>query len=221
MTISIQPSAADAVMCPTTLVHLASGTFTVETDAADPHVMYLMIGTGGSCVLWTRHFGDLADRDTVLERFKAGALDLTFLGRVTMIFGPPAITIAVDRVIEVGRKIRRAQAEAEAKRQRDHQVIDLYAPDTRRGYKLELKRKSDSDAEWSVRYDRASERDRLCDWLRWQKPRFAEFLKQVAELGSKALTRMLVDEMFETERRIKKEGRGAGGVRPLRMWRGD
>ena len=112
-------------------------------------------------------------------------------------------------------------ADAEDQRRRDHQIINLYAPDTKRGYKLELQRKSDGGAEWSVRYDRAIERDRLCDWLRWQKVRFYEFLDHAAAHGTEALTRLLIDEMFETERRIKKEGRGAGGMRPLRMWRGD
>lgn len=70
-------------------------------------------------------------------------------------------------------------------------------------------------------YDRAIERDRLCDWLRWQKDRFLGFLDYAATHGSEALSRMLIDEMFLVERRVKKEGRGAGGMRPLRMWRGD
>lgn len=205
----------------TSLVHKAVGAFSIETDAADHHVMCLMIDIGGSRALWTRHFGDLADRDAVLERFGSGALDLNFHGRVTMIFGPAAITTAVDRIVESVRRVRQAQAEVEEKRQRDRHVINLYAPDTKRGYKLELQRKGENDADWSVRYDRASERDRLCDWLRWQKPRFAKFLDDAAEHGLEVLTRMLIDEMFATERRVKKEGRGAGGLRPLRMWRGD
>ncbi len=208
----------------TSIVHAAIGAFSVETDAADPHIIRLVaggVGSGGSCDLWTRHFGDLADRDAVLERFQAGALGLTFLARVTMIFGPAAITAAVDRVLEGGRKVRRAQADAEVQHQRDQEVINLYALDTKRGYKLELQRKCDDDAEWSVRYDRAIERDRLCDFARWQKPRFGDFLDHAAEHGAESLTRLLIDEMFETERRIKNEGRGAGGMRPLRMWRGD
>ena len=221
MQMPFDPFDADSPMSPTTLIHVANGLFSIETEVTTPSVMYLMTGTGGPRPLWTRHFGDLTDRDAVLKRFQAGSLDLTFLGRVTMIFGPTAITAAVDRVVTSERKIRNEQAEAEAKRQRDRDVINLYAPDSQRGYKLELQRKSDGDAEWSVRYDRASERDRLCDWLRWQKSRFDEFLEYAAKHGSEALTRMFVDEMFETERRVKKQGRGAGGLRPLRMWRGD
>ena len=50
---------------------------------------------------------------------------------------------------------------------------------------------------------------------------FFAFLDHAAEHGDESLARMLVDEMFATERRVKKEGRGAGGMRPLRMWRGD
>lgn len=217
-------SSNDPAGVATSVVHTARGAFSVETDVSDPHVLRLLATVttvGGAGLLWTRHFGDLADRDAVLERFQAGALDLLFLGRVTMIFGPAAVTAAVDRVVEAGRKVRQAQADAEAKRQRDRLRINLYAPDTKRGYKLELRRKSDHEAEWSVSFDRASERDRLCDWMRWQPSRFAEFLDHAAAHGAEALTRLLVDEMFEAERRIKKEGRGAGGMRPLRMWRGD
>ena len=110
-----------------------------------------------------------------------------------------------------------ALAEREAKIQSEREQMRK----ARQERESELQRKSDSHAEWSVRFDRSSERDRLCDWLRWQKPRFGAFLEHAAEHGTEALTRKLVDEMFETERRIKKEGRGAGGLRPLRMWRGD
>lgn len=206
------------------IVHEAVGRFSIEVDAAYPQMMCLMVADangGGASSIWVRHFGDLADRDEVLKRLQAGSLDLMFLAHVTMIFGPAAISNAVDRIVKAGRTTRHAQAAAEEKRQRDYKVVNLYAPDTKRGYKLELRRKSDNDAEWSVRYDRAIERDRLCDWMRWQGDRFGAFLDHAAEHGSEALARMLTDEMFETERRIKKEGRGAGGMRPLRMWRGD
>ncbi|CAM3248998.1 hypothetical protein SPAN111604_13060 [Sphingomonas antarctica] len=70
-------------------------------------------------------------------------------------------------------------------------------------------------------FDGRSERDRMCDWLRWQKPLFREYLAYAAANGDHALEKRLVDEMFETEARLKKEGRVAGGLRPLRMWRGE
>lgn len=203
------------------LVHKAEGAFSLETDVADAHTLHLVMGWNGTRTLWTRHFGDLIDRDAVLDRFGTGTPDLIFMGRVTAIFGPATIDLAVDDIVNAAREARSEQAETEARRRRDRHIIHLYAPDTKRGYKLQLQRKGESYAEWSVRYDRAIERDRLCDWVRWQKPRFAEFLELAEKHGSEALTRLLTDEMFETERRIKKEGRGAGGMRPLRMWRGD
>lgn len=214
----IEPSIAST---PASVVHAAAGIFSVETQSTDPHTLHLVASYGGTRSLWTRHFGDLADRDALLARISVGAFDLVFYGRVTMIFGPAAITAAFDELVEETRKARGKQAAAEAQRLRDAKIITLYTRDSKRDYKLELQRRSDDEAEWSVRYDRASERDRLCDWLRWQKPRFAAFLDHAAKHGRETLTRMLLDEMFETERRIKKEGRGAGGMRPLRMWRGD
>lgn len=208
-------------IAPASLIHQADGVFSIEMSKADPHVMHLVMAWKGTRMLWTRHFGDLADRDAVLGRFVNGGFDLVFLGRVTAIFGPTTINAAVDKLVEEASESRREAAEAAARRQRDRHIINLYAPNTKRGYKLELRRKGEPDAEWSVRYDRAIERDRLCDWVRWQVPRFAEFLKHAEKRGGEALTRLLTDEMFETERRVKKEGRGAGGMRPLRMWRGD
>ena len=206
------------------IVHTAVGPFSLEIDVADPRVIHLIfcaIGAGDTHALWVRQFGDIADRDAVLERFHSGELDLIFFGRVTIIFGSAAIIAATDSIIDEEREIRQAQLDAEAQRQNDRRVINLYSRDTKRGFHLDLERRNEETAEWSVRYDRASERDRLRDWTRWQKPRFADFLDYAAELGPEELTRLLIDEMFETERRVKKEGRGAGGLRPLRMWRGD
>ncbi len=203
------------------VVREAVGQFSVESSARDPHLLQLIANVGGTRAIWERRFGDLAERDAVLGRIESGALNLPLLGRVTMIFGRKAIDAAVDRIIDDARTAHLRQEKAEAERRRDAKFINLYAPDTKRGYILQLQRKSDEHAEWSVRYDRASERDRLCDWLRWQKPRFGAFLDHAAAHGTESLTGLLIDEMFETERRVKKEGRGAGGLRPLRMWRGD
>lgn len=203
------------------ILQKAVGAFSIELEAENPHFMHLIVEEMRTRRLWTRHFADLIDRDAVIDGFRSGALDLLFLGRATMIFGPATIREAVDGAIDDARQDRLAWAEQEARRQRDHNIIKLFARNTKHGYRLQLERRSESSAEWSVKYDRASERDRLCDWMRWQSERFASFLDHAAKHGSEALTRLLVDEMFETERRVKKEGRGAGGIRPLRMWRGD
>ncbi|WP_375393051.1 hypothetical protein [uncultured Sphingomonas sp.] len=172
--------------------------------------------------IWSRRFDTIDDRDTLLGAVTKGRLDPVFLGRLTMMFGSAALDELADRLIAAARAERAEEVEKAAKRARNHFVVNLYAREGKHGrHVLELQRRNSDEAEWSVTYDRAIERDRLCDWLRWQKERFLGFLDHAAEHGGEALSRMLVDEMFVAERRVKAEGRGAGGTRPLRMWRGD
>ncbi|RYD29280.1 MAG: hypothetical protein EOP89_00350 [Lysobacteraceae bacterium] len=163
----------------------------------------------------------LEDRNAVLDAVHRDALDLAFFGRLTSIFGTVELDKVVDGIVSTATHARHEAAEKAARTARNHQRVSLYAPDTKRGHALELQRKSRDVADWRVVYDRAAERDRLCDWLRWQQPRFLEFLEFAAKNGDETLTRLLTDQMFEAERRVKKEGRGAGGMRPLKMWRGD
>ncbi len=199
--------------------------FTLEIDALNTDTLNLLVSPPGSrttpTVIWSCCLESPEDRTVVLDAIYRNGLDLDFLGHLTMNFGDAEIDAVIDRIVMQARDDRREAAERAAELARKHDIVHLYAPDKKRGYLLELQRKSRDTADWTVVYDRASERDRLCDWLRWQKPRFLDFLDYAAAHGDEALTRLLTDEMFTTERRIKKEGRGAGGSRPLRMWRGD
>lgn len=203
------------------VVHVEQGPFSVVTDIAGGRAMLVVHRNNPDCgrVLWTRDFDEAADCEAVIERFGTGDLDLVFYARVTMIFSPATIDAAVDQTVAEAGTQRLERAEAEAQRRRDAKIIDLRTSKTKSGYQLGLQRKSVRDPEWTVVFERASERDRLCDWMKWQKPRFAAFLEYACEHGSEALSRMLIDEMFATERRVKNEGRSAGGSRPLRMWR--
>ncbi len=177
---------------------------------------------GAPTLVWSRRFETIDDRDTLLSAVRSGKFDTVFLGRLTTMFGSAALEELADGLIATARSEKADKLEKAAKRARDHFIVNLYAREGKHGrHVLELQRKSSDTAEWSVTYDRAIERDRLCDWLRWQKERFLGFLDHAVEHGGEALSRMLVDEMFDTERRVKAEGRGAGGMRPLRMWRGD
>lgn len=171
--------------------------------------------------VWTRQFEDEFDREVLLSHARSAKLDLAFLGRLTMTFGGEELDAVVDRLIADARTARAEKDARAADQARRHRIVHLYARANKRGHVLELQRDSDSKADWKVVYDRAIERDRLCDWMRWQKDRFLGFLDYAAEHGDEALTRLLTDEMFETERRVKSKGRGTGGMRPLRMWRGD
>jgi hypothetical protein len=200
--------------------------FQLRRRAPGGRVIELLVQPVGSQMapmpIWSRRFADDEERDTLLTAIDENRLDPVFLGRLIMVCGPAALDDAVNALVDAAAAKRAKELEAEAQRARDYLTVNLYAREGKHGrHFLELRRKSSDDADWSVRYDRAIERDRLCDWMRWQKSRFLEFLDHAAEHGSEALARMLVDEMFVTERRVKKEGRGAGGSRPLRMWRGD
>ncbi|MHA3841662.1 hypothetical protein ACX0GZ_10635 [Sphingomonas aestuarii] len=171
--------------------------------------------------LWTRQFESDADVQAVLDAVSSDSVDLMFFGHLTLVLGTADLDGIVDSIITDARDERRAQAEEAAEYARDHETVELLTAQKRRGFSLKLCRKSETVADWEVVYDRAAERDRLCDWLRWQRARFLQFLEFAAEHGDEALTRLLTDEMFETERLVKKQGRSAGGVRPLRMWRGE
>ncbi|WP_174291076.1 hypothetical protein [Sphingomonas bacterium] len=172
--------------------------------------------------IWSRRFETIEDCEALTIAIAKGKLDPVFLGRLTMVFGSASLDELTDRLITEASLKRAEQLEEVARRARDYLNVNLYRREGKHGrHLLELQRMSSDTAEWSVSYDRAIERDRLCDWLRWQKERFLGFLNHAAEHGNEALARILLDEMFVTERRVKKEGRGAGGTRPLRMWRGD
>ncbi|MGY2735028.1 hypothetical protein [Sphingomonas sp. UYP23] len=200
--------------------------FHLRQNADHQRVLDLLAQPPGSraapSVVWSRRFETAADRDTLLGAVNEGQLDTVFLGRLTMMFGSAALDELADRMVAAARLKLAEEQEKAAQRARDHLVVNLYSREGKYGrHVLELQRLSSNTAEWSVTYGRAIERDRLCDWLRWQRDRFVGFLDHAAEHGGEALSQMLVDEMFMVERRVKKEGRGAGGMRPLRMWRGN
>ncbi|BCA59482.1 hypothetical protein HMP06_2251 [Sphingomonas sp. HMP6] len=204
----------------------ADNAFRLRQNGKSKNALELLAQPPGSraapTIVWSRRFETTEDRDTLLGAVKKGQLDTVFLGRLTMMFGSDALDELADRLVAAARSKREEKLEEAAERARKHFVVNLYAREGKHGrHLLELQRKSSDTAEWSITYDRAIERDRLCDWLRWQKGRFLGFLEHAAEHGGEALSRMLIDEMFAAERRVRAERRGAGGMRPLRMWRGD
>ncbi len=200
--------------------------FSLEIDPRDDAAVQLVVRAPGSCsmphAIWNRRLPTAEVREPFLDRLRDRQPDLIFLGRLTMISGSQNMDAVFDQMVDADRAEREAEAERSAEEARERLNVNLYAREGKYGRRvLELQRGSSSKADWSVTYDRAVERDRLCDWLRWQSERFLGFLDYAAEHGDEALARVLTDEMFETERRVKKDGRGAGGTRPLRMWRGD
>ncbi|WBH15822.1 hypothetical protein [Sphingomonas radiodurans] len=153
-----------------------------------------------------------------LEEHGDGA---AFFERLVLLLGPATLDIEVDTMI-VAERERAAKEHAEAlEKAAANMRVSCYASDKKGWFCLTLQRDSASKPEWSIAYRGRAERERLRDWLRWQSDRFLEFLDYAAEHGADALEKRMVEEMFETETCVKRKGRGAGGTRPLRMWRGE
>ena len=204
--------------------HTSDVPFSLTADVRKATILHLMFALPDHRTpktLWTRKFESDPDVQAVFDAVSSGSVDLMFFSHLTLILGTADLDGIVDKIIKDARDQRRAQAEEAAEYAREREIVELFTAQKRRGHALKLCRKRETVADWEGVYDRAAERDRLCDWLRWQRARFLQFLEFAAEHGDEALTRRLTDEMFETERLVKKQGRGAGGVRPLRMWRGE
>ena len=178
-----------------------------------------------SRTLWSHAFGLNAELEQFLEDARVGdaspaPLLVAFWGRRLIAFGPAALDA---QAAAAGEKVRERIAREEADRvekERRHRTIDLYATEKDGWYRLELQRASERKPDWKIRFRGRAERERLLDYLRWRRPWFAEYLDHAAEHGDAALEERLTREMFETEARVKAAGMGAGGSRPLRMWRG-
>lgn len=203
---------------------VSEGAFDLAIHAGNPS-LHLFVSPGGPgaapTLVWSYPFEDAADRDMMIDRVRSGSLDLRFLGRLAMIFGGDELDRIASEIADEAQAARRRKREKAAEQARKFKIVELFRVDGKHRFHLELRRASSNDAVWKISYGRAIERDRLCDYMVWQRDRFPSFLDHVEDHGGEALSRLLLDEMFETERRVKKQGHGAGGMRPLRMWRGE
>lgn len=146
--------------------------------------------------------------------------------RLACLFGEQAVTaIVVDGAERDAEQaaLREESARLEAEeRRRLHERIELFVLDPknkRPGLSLES---GDEDKPFFVmRFSEKWERERVLDWMRWQKPRFQEFRGIVEAEGAVALERVVIAGMRETEADVKRRGIGSGGRRPLRFWRGE
>jgi hypothetical protein len=178
-------------------------------------------GTNTTVRIWSGVFDSRAECTAILVAAKEQADRLEFWGRLVLTLGAAPLDPIIAMIACKARKEAIEDADRRRKKAAARRVIHLYIRERKGRFYLDLERASDNAPEWSIRFDGRSERDRMCDWLRWQKPHFREYLAYAAANGDHALEKRLVDEMFETEARLKKEGRVAGGLRPLRMWRGE
>ena len=172
-------------------------------------------------ILWSGQIESEELMAGVLEHLHENPSLLCVWGRIACSFDPKALNGLVGRLVEeIDLELREAEEER-LEEERARLQVNCYVGDARNAYTLSLTRRSEPKEEWTITFRGRAERERLRDWLRWQEDRFAEFLEYAEREGHRSLERRLVDEMYETEARVKKAGRGAGGLRPLRMWRGE
>jgi hypothetical protein len=130
------------------------------------------------------------------------------------------------RVRLVQEQLKAEEDERERRRLREEAdrrsvSIDSFLVDAGGQFGLDLRRFGAKTGFWRIMFRERWERERFRDWFRLQRARFEEFAVFLDEHDAVALERQLLAEMLDTERRIKAAGRGAGGRRPLRFWRGE
>ena len=147
-------------------------------------------------------------------------------GRIAILFGEaalgPMIVAAAER--EADRSFREAEQARAAEEARIHRhgQVNLFILDARGDRAgLSLKSADESRAFFVMRFSEKWERERVLDWLRWQKDRFLAFRDMHDGDGSVALERLIIAGMRETEAQVKAQGLASGGRRPLRFWRGE
>lgn len=175
--------------------------------------------------VWRRTL-DPVDAAPTFEWMCGASPNWVLWGRLAVLFGDEALDEIV--IVAAGRAAEEAAIAAEEirmkedERQHLHRTIGLFVLDpksNRPGLALESgdERKPFFKMEFSERW----ERERVLDWLRWQRSFFLEFRDQVETEGAVALERRIIAGMRETEADCRKRGLSSGGRRPLRFWRGE
>jgi hypothetical protein len=149
----------------------------------------------------------------------------TYFGRHAQVLDPVETTAEIDRGVQadlarIERERCRAEqaaaaASAEAERNRlAHLRIESFLDDRDGWFSINLKRGSQKEPFWIARFRERWERERFRNWFRCQSHRFAELADFLTTNDSIELERLLLREMLESERRVKKTGLGSGGWRP-------
>lgn len=175
--------------------------------------------------LWAADLGSRPARE-VFDWMVARPDQWPLWARLACLFGDEAVSAVVVEGAE--RDAERAAMEKETsrleaeERRRLHERVELFVLDPknkRPGISLES---GDENRPFFVmRFSEKWERERVLDWMRWQKQRFREFRTLVESEGAVALERIIPAGMRTTEADVKRRGLGSGGRRPLRFWRGE
>lgn len=152
--------------------------------------------------------------------------DWPLWGRIACLFGDAALLAMVVEPAERDAEMAVIRAEetrlAAEEQARLHRQIDLYILNEKnRRPGLSLENGDATHPFFVMRFSEKWERERVLDWLRWQKGRFLEFRELFDAEGAEALERVIIAGMRQTEAEIKARGLSSGGRRPLRFWRGE
>lgn len=170
------------------------------------------------------HVGDRAV--PAFEWMCARPGDWPVWGRVAALFGEAGVRSMVLGPAECEAEEAAIAAE-EARVQREErarlrQQIDLFVLDQKgRRPGLSLESGDETKPFFLMRFSEKWERERVLDWLRWQKERFLGFRDLLEAEGTAAVERAIIAGMRETEAEVKARGLSSGGRRPLRFWRGE
>jgi len=163
---------------------------------------------------------------TVFEWMSARPEEWDLWGRVATLFGDSALHTIIVEAAE--REAETAAIEAEEARLKEEErrllsrKVELYILDPKaKRPGLSLESGHETKPFFVMRFSEKWERERVLDWLRWQKDRYLDFRDLCEAEGQLALERLIIAGMRETEAQMKAQRRTSGGRRPLRFWRGE
>ena len=175
--------------------------------------------------VWSHTFDTDDETERCLQWMHSRPERWVYWGRLATVLGPVHLTAIVNDGLaddaERRRKEEAATREAAEQDARLSLIIESYLVERGGRFGVNLKRANEREAFWDILFRERWERERFRDWWNCQRGRFQEFAEYLEERSAVELERLVLHEMMETERQVKKAGLSAGGRRPLRFWRGE
>ena len=175
--------------------------------------------------VWSTAFSSEEAARGVLDWMGDRPADWTWWGRIATGLGPALlddciIQVATRALADAAAKAKRKREEAEEKARKARE-IELYYFDPKGKQPALGFQRGDGDTVFKMHFREKWERERVMDWLRWQRERFAEFVAHAGEHGGLSLERVILAGMRDAERDLRRRGIATSGRRPLRVWRGE
>lgn len=185
-----------------------------------------LLPDGCHVAVWSHRCGTPREADTLFGWMWTQASEWPVWGRTAVRLGEgivsPIILEGAQAAADAAAHAAANRERAEAERRRLARQITLWVFDSKKKRpSLGLERGCDDAPFWRMTFAERWERDRVADWLKFQKHRYVDFEALFLEHGDLELERLVLSGMRETEADVKRRGLSAGGRRPLRFWRGE